>query len=424
MTLLLMFYVLSISVMGAEGQVTTESSSAPIQQVKDSSLAGVALAPANEEFTVWMPDSPQLVGAEQLIVDQRPLTMNYYGLIQGGTEYAVLSVSGLEDKRGDLAHMLMLNLYSKLIPNSSLDESEKSEVAIKANYQRDISLNGYLGREFTIQAHNRTGLWRFYSVGRKFYAVAVSTTRRDNILINRFLDSFMLGSPTSAIARIEPVQPQPNESAEGTLPARSSSTIIKKDPVQSQPNISAQTKLPARPTSTDIPKKPVQSQPKISAQRKPAARPSSTDTTKKPVQSQPSISAHETLPARPSSPDIQKPVQSQPPARPSSTDIQKAPVHSQPNIRAQGTIARPAPTETWFVILSTFSKAERAQANQRLLFFQTLGYDAHLVDTDDYPNLKKGFLAVAMGPHSKRAALGFLNKVRSAAPDSYVKPGW
>ena len=85
----------------------------------------------------------------------------------------MLSVSGLESKMGDLAHMLMLNLYAKTIPNTFLDKSARPEVAIKANYQRDISLNGYLGREYSIQAHKSTGLWRFYTAGRKFYAVAV-----------------------------------------------------------------------------------------------------------------------------------------------------------------------------------------------------------------------------------------------------------
>ena len=303
MTLLLMFSVPSISVLGAGGQVRRKSSPVSIEKVKESTLTGVRVAPANEEFAVWMPESPK-VGTEQLIIDQRPLILSYYGLIQDGTEYAVLSVSGLENKMGDLAHILMLNLYSKLIPTSLLDESEKSEVAIKANYQRDISLNGYMGREYSIQARKRTGLWRFYSVGRKFYAIAVSTTGQDNILINRFLNSFTLGAPTSAIIHKGPVQPQRN------------------------------------------------------------------------------ISTQETLPARPSS------------------------------------------TETWLIILNTFSKAERSKANQRMRLFRNLGYDAHLVDTDYYPNLKKGFLAVAMGPHSKSAAEGILNKVRSLAPGSYIKSGW
>jgi cell division septation protein DedD len=320
LTLLLMFSLLSISVMGAGGQGS-----------------GIRIAPANEDFTVWMPDTPRVVGTKQLIMDRQPLTVSYYCLVQDGTEYAVLSVSGLESKQRDLAHMLMLNLYSSLLPTAVLEESNRSAVSIKANYQRDISLNGYPGREFSIQAHQRTGLWRFYSVGRRFYAVAVSTTRQDNTLIDRFLDSFTLGepAPTSATIRKEPVQSQPNISAQATPPA---SATVQKEPVQSKPNV---------------------------------------------------------------------------------------PVRPQPNTSAQGTpSARPSSRETWLIILSTFSKAERSKADEKMRLFRSLGYDAQLVDTDSYPNLRKGFLAVVIGPHSKSAAEGILNKVRSAAPGSYIKPGW
>ena len=301
MTLLLIVSLLSISV-GAAGQVRTESYLAR-ENARDSTLTGIRVTPANEEFAVWMPESPK-AGTEQLIIDQRPLILSYYGLTQHGTEYAVISVSGLENKMGDLAHMLMLNLYSKLIRTSLLDESEKSEVAVTANYQRGISLNGYMGREYSMQARKGTGLWRFYSVGKKFYAVAASTTRKDNILIKRFLNSFALGTPKSAIIRKDPVQPKLNIATQAVLPARRSST------------------------------------------------------------------------------------------------------------------------ETWLIILRTFPKAERPKANQKMRLLRSLGYDAHIVETDYYPNLKKGYLAVAMGPHSRSRAEGVLNKVRSVAPGSYIKSGW
>jgi len=250
-----------------------------------------------------MPESPK-VGTETLVIDRQPVKRSYYALIQDGTEYAVLSVSGLENKRADLAHLLMLDLYSKLIPTSLPDQSDNHEAAIKATYQREISLNDYLGREYSIQARDATGVWRFYSVGKKFYAVVASTTRKHNILVSRFLDSFALGSTTSAIVNTDPVQPQLNTSTQLALPAPSSST------------------------------------------------------------------------------------------------------------------------GTWLIILKTFSKVERSKANQRMSLLRSLGYDAHVLDTDYYPNLKKGFLAMVMGPHSKSAARGVLNKVRAVAPGSYIKAGW
>ncbi len=95
------------------------------------------------------------------------------------------------------------------------------------------------------------------------------------------------------------------------------------------------------------------------------------------------------------------------------------------NVGSQRTPPAPSPsTGTWLVILKTFPKSQRSKANQRVGFLRSLGYYAHVVDTNYYPNLKRGFLAVAMGPHSKSAAERVLNKVRSVAPESYVKSGW
>ncbi len=298
MTLLLFISLLFISVL-AGGQVPRESSLVAKGELEAITFTWVKVAPANEEFGIRMPELPK-VGTETLVIDQHPVKLSYYGLIQNGTEYAVLSVSGLENKLADLAHMLMLDLYSRLIPTSLLDKSNKHEVAITATYQRDILLNGYHGREYNLLAYKRTGVWRVYTVGKRFYAVAATTTLKDNILMSRFLNSFALGSTTSEIVN-----------------------------------------------------------------------------------------------------------------------------NAGLNVSSQRTPLAPSPsTGTWLIILKTFSKSQRSKANQKVSLLQSLGYYANVIDTNYYPNLKKGFLAVAMGPHSKSAAEGVLNKVRSVAPGSYLKSGW
>ncbi|MFN2509954.1 MAG: hypothetical protein ABR568_00765 [Pyrinomonadaceae bacterium] len=290
--------LLFISVL-AGAQVPRESSLVAKGKLEAVPFTWVKVAPANEEFGIRMPELPK-VGTETLVIDQHPVKLSYYGLIQNGTEYAVLSVSGLENKPADLPHMLMLDLYSRLIPTSQLDKSNKHEAAIKATYQRDILLNGYHGREYSLLAYKRTGVWRVYTVGKRFYAVAATTTLKDNILMSRFLNSFALGSTTSEIVN---------------------NAVLN-----------------------------------VSSRRTPLA---------------------------------------------------------------------PSPsTGTWLIILKTFSKSQRSKANQKVSLLQSLGYNANVIDTNYYPNLKKGFLAVAMGPHSKSAAEGVLNKVRSVAPESYLKSGW
>jgi serine/threonine protein kinase len=76
---------------------------------------------------------------------------------------------------------------------------------------------------------------------------------------------------------------------------------------------------------------------------------------------------------------------------------------------------------SWFVVLGSYSKADLEKANQRLKFIQGLGHDARIVDTDDYPNLRRGLWAVVMGPYAKPAARKVAQGLRSAVAYAYVK---
>lgn len=294
----LVFCILLIP-LSTSGQVKRNSSLSSPEKGKHPTLSWVKVSPANEEFRVWMPESPQ-TRTEGIVIDQKPVTVNYYGLDQKGTDFAILSVSGLENKTADLAHMLMLDLYAKSIPKSLIDKTDKNEASVIATFQRHAVLNGYPGREYKIEARNRTGVWRFFSVGRRFYVIAASTGRNENTLVNRFLESLALGASTSG----------------------NSNSV--------HPPLTVETQQPVRSLSMG----------------------------------------------------------------------------------------------RWLIILKTFTKAERSKANEKLGLLRSLGYDVHLVDTNQYPNLKKGFLALAMGPLSKVAAQTALNKLRSVAPGSYLKSGW
>ncbi len=78
----------------------------------------------------------------------------------------------------------------------------------------------------------------------------------------------------------------------------------------------------------------------------------------------------------------------------------------------------------WFIILGSYPRAESNKANQRLNFIRERGYDARIVNSDDYPNLKGGLLIVVMGPFARNEAEGIKNKMRSVVPDAYAKSGW
>jgi hypothetical protein len=83
-----------------------------------------------------------------------------------------------------------------------------------------------------------------------------------------------------------------------------------------------------------------------------------------------------------------------------------------------------SPEGRWFIILGTYPKTEMSKANERVSFVKYKGYDAHLINTDDYPNLKDGSLAVVLGPYRKDYAQELFNNVRAVFSDAYVKSGW
>jgi hypothetical protein len=82
------------------------------------------------------------------------------------------------------------------------------------------------------------------------------------------------------------------------------------------------------------------------------------------------------------------------------------------------------PAARWLIILQTFSRNERTNANRRMNLLRGQGYDIELISTDSYSNLRPGLLALAMGPFSRRAAQERLSELRSVAPQSYIKAGW
>jgi hypothetical protein len=286
--------LLSLLATAAKAQVK-ESSFLPRETAKKTSLAWTRVAPATEKFAVLMPGVPT-VQREGRVIGGQQVWLSYYSSMQGDSDYAVLTGSGLKDT--SVAQMLMLDLYSRLNPTVWQKQSVERVNTTRATYQSDIVLNGYVGRQFRLEAYDRIGEWRIYRVGETFYAVAASTSSKNALPLKRFLDSFTFSL--------------------------------------SQANAAA----------SDV----------------------NTSTVVRP-------SAH--------------------------------------------------PTFRWLIILQTFSKAERPRALERMSLLRSQGYDTHVIDTDSYPNLRPGLVALTIGPYSERlAAAELLGKLRSVAPQSYIKSGW
>ncbi len=77
----------------------------------------------------------------------------------------------------------------------------------------------------------------------------------------------------------------------------------------------------------------------------------------------------------------------------------------------------------WFVILGSFPHASQQAAVDHRYRLRTDGYDAQIIDTNTYPNLRDGLYAVVLGPFSKATAEAALPNARRAVSDAYIKSG-
>ena len=235
----------------------------------------------NDKFNVLMPATPTLK-QDAFVLSEQQVLLSYYGARRGQSDYAVVTLRGLNEANWHVAHMLMLDFYCRM------------SNPFHASYQKDISLDGYAGRQFSLESDERVGEWRIYAVDKTFFAIAGSSNSRYPYSFTRFFDSFSLSTnnPTRVNANVAVEKKESN------------------------------------------------------------------------------------------------------------------------------------PTGRWLIILQTFSRHERARANQKMIHLQRQGYDTAVVSTDSYSNLKPGLLVLAMGPFSKRTAEQRLGELRLVAPQSYIKAGW
>ena len=77
----------------------------------------------------------------------------------------------------------------------------------------------------------------------------------------------------------------------------------------------------------------------------------------------------------------------------------------------------------YFVIMGSFPRHNSAGALQRMSYLSPLGISAHIIDTNNYPNLTNGLHAVVMGPYNRDYAVFKSIKAKQAVPDAYIKIG-
>lgn len=82
---------------------------------------------------------------------------------------------------------------------------------------------------------------------------------------------------------------------------------------------------------------------------------------------------------------------------------------------------RSATNLNWGVILGSYQKSETSKARARLKAARAQGYDAQLINTDDYGRLSPGLYAVVIGASSRNEALNLASEAQASFGDAYAK---
>lgn len=110
--------------------------------------------------------------------------------------------------------------------------------------------------------------------------------------------------------------------------------------------------------------------------------------------------------------------------REAASQAKQASLEEQPEpppVKKRTQITRTSANLRWGVILGSYQKSETSKARTRLKAARAQGYDAQLINTDDYGRLTPGLYAVVIGAPSRDEAVNLAAEAQSIFSDAYAK---
>jgi TonB family protein len=166
-------------------------------------------SPVGEEFSVDMPKDPKVEESQETY---HRMTLNarlYLSATDHGPVYAVASFSGIKANSAMYTELQRLNSYVDAFKNWFPQKVRGKDAIAKLTVVGEKVLNGNPGREYKVVIGDLTGTAHMYTTRRRFYAVLILNTKKDDALTERFLSSLVLpekiaAPPPSVVAGTPP----------------------------------------------------------------------------------------------------------------------------------------------------------------------------------------------------------------------------
>ena len=157
-------------------------------------------SPEGEVFSVDMPKDPKVEESEEPYHRMTLYTRLYLSANDRGPVFAVASLRGIKVDPRMYSEVQRFNSYDDAFRHWFPQKVRGKSAVAKFTLVGDKSLNGNAGREYRVTIGDLSGTAQMY-LGRRFYAVVVLNTKKDDELAERFLSSLVLPEKSA--------QPQP-----------------------------------------------------------------------------------------------------------------------------------------------------------------------------------------------------------------------
>ncbi len=160
-------------------------------------------SPEGEMFSVDMPKNPKAEESEEPYHRMTLITNLYLSATDRGPVFAVASLRGIKVNPQMYTELQRFNSYDDAFRRWFPRKTMGKDAVAKFTLVGDKRLNGNPGREYSVVIGNMSGTAQMY-LGRRFYAIVILNSKKDEALSEKFLASLTLP---------EKVVSQPNAAA-------------------------------------------------------------------------------------------------------------------------------------------------------------------------------------------------------------------
>ena len=149
------------------------------------------LKPANEDFSILMPKD---ASTEITQFDYHKLELNarlYLSAPTSGPVVAVASMSGIKSNPAAYTDLARFNSYADAF-KTFLPPKVRKDAITKMILTGSKPFHGYIGRVYKLTVGDLTGTVNAYVTKKRFYAIAILNTKKDDALEEKFLSSFVI----------------------------------------------------------------------------------------------------------------------------------------------------------------------------------------------------------------------------------------